>query len=150
MTDTEKIQNLTALLSEIETVFIDRFASPFLSEELSPLLKKWNRMKPHYVKSAIDFDVVRLAVCEATGISSEDFLHSVNRNAADARKMFVGLVFRSGGAKLEAVGNYLNGKDHSTVILSRRRHFELFKNNEKYRSVFLRACELHDNKTSEQ
>lgn len=139
MTDTEKIQNLTALLLEIERVFIDRSALPDLSEHLSPLLKKWNRMKSHYIQKDVDFDLIRDVVCEVCGITQEAFLYSLNRNHADARKMFVGLALADGGVKLEAIGNYLNGRDHTTVILARRRHFQLLQWGGKYFETFEKA-----------
>ena len=139
MTDTEKIQSLTALLSEIERVFNDRSALPDLAEHLSPLLKKWNRMKSHYIQAVVDFDLIRDVVCEVCGITQEAFMYSLNRNHADARKMFVGLVFEAGGAKQEAIGKYLNGRDHSTVILAKRRHQYLFLHHMQYQSLFLKA-----------
>ena len=140
MTDTEKIQNLTALLLEIEKVYIDRSALPDLADHLSPLLKKWNRMKSHYIQKEVDFDLIRDVVCDVCGITQEAFLYSLNRNHADARKMFVGLALSDGGVKLEAIGNYLNGRDHSTVILAKRRHLQLLQGNDKYRALFLKAA----------
>lgn len=139
MTDTEKIQSLTALLLEIERVFNDRSALPDLSEHISPLLKKWNRMKSHYIQREVDFDLIRDAVCEVCGVTQDDFLTSLRRNAADARKMFVGLVFEAGGAKQEAIGKYLNGRDHSTVILMKKRHLQLLQFDSKYFETFEKA-----------
>jgi chromosomal replication initiation ATPase DnaA len=139
VTDQEKIQNLTALISEIERTFNDRSALPGLAESLSPLLKKWNRMKPYYIAQDVDFDLIRDVVCEVCGITQNDFLTSLRRNAADARKMFVGLVFEAGGAKQEAIGRFLNGRDHSTVLLAKTRHRHLFSNDDKYRALFLKA-----------
>lgn len=142
VTDTEKIQSLIALLSEIERVFTERSALPSLPEHLSPLLKKWNRMKSHYIQAVVDFDLIRDVVCEVYGITQDDFLTSLRRNAADARKMFVGLVFEAGGAKQEAIGRFLNGRDHSTILLAKRRHQYLFQNYPKYRLMFLEAQRL--------
>ena len=139
MTDTEKIQNTVALLSEIERAFTDRCALPDLPDHLSPLLKKWNRMKSHYIQAVVDFDLIRDVVCEVCGITQEAFMYSLNRNHADARKMFVGLVFEAGGAKQEAIGKYLNGRDHSTVVLMKRRHFQLMKTDQRYLDLFLKA-----------
>ena len=139
MTDTEKIQNLSALLSEIERVFNDRSALPGLPDHLSPLFKKWNRMKSHYTQKDVDFDLIRDAVCEVCGIAKEAFMYSLNRNHADARKMFVGLVFEAGGAKQEAIGRYLNGRDHSTVILMKKRHWQLMANDQRYFDLVLKA-----------
>ncbi len=139
MTDTEKIQNLTALLYEIERVFNDRSALPDLPEHLSPLLKKWNRMKSHYIQAVVDFGLIRDVVCEVCGITQDDFLTSLRRNAADARKMFVGLVFEAGGAKQEAIGKYLNGRDHSTVVLAKKRHRQLMDNDKRYLDLVLKA-----------
>lgn len=142
MTDTEKIQNLSALLSEIERVFTDRSALPDLPEHLSPLLKKWNRMKSHYIQAVVDFDLIRDVVCEVCGITQEAFMYSLNRNHADARKMFVGLVFAAGGAKQEAIGKYLNGRDHSTVILAKKRHRQLMANDQRYFDLSLKASRM--------
>lgn len=142
MTDTEKIQSLTALLSEIERVFNDRSALPDLPDHLSPLLKKWNRMKSHYIRKDVDFDLIRDVVCEVCGITQEAFMYSLNRNHADARKMFVGLVFEAGGAKQEAIGRYLNSRDHSTVILMKKRHWHLLANDQRYFDLSLKASRM--------
>lgn len=139
MTDTEKNTNLIALLSEIERVYNERSALPTLSEHLSPLFKKWNRIKSHYIQKDVDFDLIRDVVCEVCGITQDDFFVSLRRNAADARKIFVGLVFESGGAKQEAIGKYLNGRDHSTVVLAKRRHFYLMASDQRYLDLYLKA-----------
>jgi chromosomal replication initiation ATPase DnaA len=139
MTDTEKIQNLTELLLEIERTFINGFASPMLAEELAPALSKWSRMKSHYIEKDVDFDLIRDVVCEVCNCTKEAFLYSLNRNHADARRIFVGIVFEAGGAKLEAIGNYLNGRDHSTIVLAKKTHQRLLQNDARYRALFLQA-----------
>jgi chromosomal replication initiation ATPase DnaA len=139
MTDHEKIQNLAALLLEIERTFTDRSALPGLAESFSPILKKWNRMKSYYIAQDVDFDLIRDVVCEVCEITQDDFFISLRRNAADARKMFVGLVFEAGGAKQEAIGRFLNGRDHSTVLLAKRRHWQLLASSQSYFDLYLKA-----------
>ena len=139
MTDTEKIQNLTSLLLEIERTFINGFASPMLVEELAPALSKWSRMKSHCIEKEVDFDLIRDVVCEVCEVTQEAFFVSLRRNSSDARKIFVGIVFELGGAKLEAIGNYLNGRDHSTIILAKKTHQQLLQNDARYRALFLQA-----------
>lgn len=100
-------------------------------------------MKSYYIQREVDFDLIRDAVCEVCGITHDDFFVSLRRNAADARKMFVGIVFETGSAKLEAIGNYLKGRDHSTVILAKKRHFNLMATDQQYFDLAFKARAIY-------
>lgn len=88
---------------------------------------------------------VRLLFCGLHNITLQDLKGpSRKREITDARHQFLYFLREKTKLSLKKIGDYVGGKDHSTVIKSKKTHLELCETDKSYRQLYKDCvCEIY-------
>lgn len=88
-------------------------------------------------KAPISFDYIMDCVSHVMGIPKENIMRkSRKRELTEARNLFIILARNCTKATLKRIGDYLDGKDHTTIIHSINTYNNLMDTDDHYRKLY--------------